>query len=49
MEYSVAEYQKLLEENLETIEHTQDEFEGFAKLVRKRTLELEQANINVKV
>lgn len=49
LEYSVAEYQKLLEENLETIEHTQDEFEGFAKLVRKRTLELEQANINVKV
>lgn len=49
LEYSVEEYRKLLEENLETIEHTQDEFEGFAKLVRNRTMELEQANINVKV
>ena len=48
LEYSVAEYQKLLEENLETIEHTQDEFEGFANDwgdLKKGTLILGGSNL----
>lgn len=48
LNYSVADYRVLLEENLETISDAKQKFEGYRELVKARARELEEENINVK-
>lgn len=48
LEYSVAEYEAILNENLQTITDTKSKFENYKEHVRKRAEELEQESINVK-
>lgn len=48
LNYSVSDYQVLLEENLETIEATKQKFKNYRDTVKKRATELEDENINVK-
>lgn len=48
LNYSVADYQVLLEENMDTIDLTKQKFMGYRETVKKRAAELEDENINVK-
>ena len=48
LNYSVADYQVLLEENMETIEATKQKFKSYRDTVKKRAKELEDENINIK-
>lgn len=47
LEYSVAEYKQLLQENLETIDKTKVKFVGYRNQVQQRVKELEEQNINI--
>ncbi|EOS21249.1 hypothetical protein C806_04565 [Lachnospiraceae bacterium 3-1] len=48
LNYSVKDYQKILNENLETISETKQKFQDYRELVKNRTRELEESNINVR-
>ena len=48
LNYSVADYRVLLEENMETIDVTKQKFISYRDTVKKRAKELEEENINVK-
>ena len=48
LNYSVADYKVLLEENMETIDITKQKFISYRQTVKKRAKELEDENINVK-
>ena len=48
LNYSVADYQVLLEENMDTIDLTKQKFISYREIVKKRAAELEDENINVK-
>lgn len=48
LNYSVADYKNLLEENMVTIDTTKQKFQDYRDTVRKRARELEEQNINVK-
>lgn len=48
LNYSVADYKVLLEENMDTIEATKKKFKNYRDTVKKRATELEDENINVK-
>lgn len=48
LNYSVADYKVLLEENMATIDTTKQKFQSYRETVRKRAMELEEQNINVK-
>lgn len=48
LNYSVADYEVLLEENMETIDATKQKFQSYRETVKKRARELEDENINVK-
>lgn len=48
LNYSVADYKELLEENMATIETTKQKFQSYRETVRKRAAELEEQHINVK-
>lgn len=48
LDYSVKDYKRILEENLETIGDTRQKFKDYRDLVKKRARELEEENINVK-
>lgn len=48
LSYSVADYQVLLEENMNTIDITKQKFLTYRETVKKRAKELEEKNINVK-
>lgn len=47
LNYSVADYKTILEENMETIDSTKQKFQTYRETVKKRALELEEQNINV--
>lgn len=47
LNYSVADYSVLLEENMETIDATKQKFQSYRETVKKRAAELEEQNINV--
>lgn len=48
LNYSVQDYQEILNENLETISDTKQKFQNYRELVKTRAKELEEANINVR-
>ena len=48
LNYSVRDYQEILNENLETISDTKQKFQNYRELVKSRARELEEANINVR-
>jgi len=48
LNYSVRDYEDVLNENLETIGDTQEKFQNYRELVRNRARELENENINVR-
>ncbi len=48
LEYSVTEYEEILNENLNTITDTKTKFENYREHVRKRVTELEHENINIR-
>lgn len=48
LSYSVADYEALMLENMETIGDTKEKFTGYHEMVRLRAAELEQQNINVR-
>ena len=48
LNYSVADYEDILEENMETISQTKQKFQGYRDLVKARVHELEEENINVR-
>lgn len=48
LSYSVAEYETVLEENLETISDTKEKFQNYRELVKSREKELEDMNLNVR-
>lgn len=48
LNYSVAEYEEILGENLETITDTKQKFQNYRDLVKARAAELEEMNFNVK-
>lgn len=48
LSYSVAEYETVLEENLETISDTKQKFQSYRELVKGRAKELEEMNLNVR-
>jgi hypothetical protein len=48
LNYSVRDYQEILNENLETISDTKQKFQNYRELVKTRARELEEANINVR-
>lgn len=47
LNYSVEEYQKILNENLDTISETKDKFTAYRRQVRERSREMEEMNLNV--
>ncbi len=47
LNYSVADYSVLLEENMDTIDATKQKFQSYRETVKKRAQELEEQNINV--
>lgn len=47
LSYSVADYEALMHENMETIGDTKEKFTGYREMVKLRASELEQRNINV--
>ncbi len=48
LNYSVRDYQEILNENLETISDTKEKFQHYRELVKSRVKELEESNINVR-
>ena len=48
LNYTVAEYEVILDENLETISDTKQKFQNYRELVKARAKELEDMNLNVK-
>lgn len=48
LNYSVKDYEGILLENLETISDTKQKFKGYRDMVKSRTVELEEKNINVR-
>ena len=48
LSYSVAEYEAVLNENLETISDTKQKFLNYRELVKSRAKELEEMNLNVR-
>lgn len=48
LNYSVKDYQEILNENLETISDTKQKFQNYRELVKTRAKELEESNINVR-
>lgn len=48
LNYSVAEYESVLNENLETISDTKQKFLNYRELVKSRAKELEDMNLNVR-
>lgn len=48
LSYSVADYDSILNENLETISDTKRKFQNYRELVKARAKQLEEENINVK-
>ena len=48
LNYSVSDYQEILEENLAAIEDTKEKFMEYRQVVRARAKELEEENINVR-
>jgi len=48
LNYSVADYQEILEENLETISEAKHKFQNYREMVKSRVQALEEENINVK-
>lgn len=48
LNYSVRDYQEILNENLETISETKEKFRNYQELVKSRVQELEEANINLR-
>lgn len=48
LNYSVKDYEEILEENLETISDTKKKFQNYREMVKSRVRELEEENINVK-
>lgn len=49
LEYSVAEYSQLLQDNLGTIDRTKEKFNGYRELVQARVQDMEKENINVHI
>lgn len=48
LSYSVADYESVLESNLDTISDTKQKFLGYRELVKSRARELEEMNLNVR-
>ena len=48
LSYSVAEYETVLEENLDTISDTKQKFQSYRELVKSRARELEEMDVNVR-
>ena len=48
LSYSVADYESVLEANLDTISDTKQKFQGYRELVMSRAKELEEMNLNVR-
>lgn len=48
LNYSVRDYEKILHENLATIDDTKKKFKNYREMVKSRVRELEETNINVK-
>lgn len=48
LSYSVAEYETVLEENLDTISDTKQKFQNYRELVKTRVRELEDMDVNVR-
>ena len=48
LSYSVADYEALMLENMETIGSTKEKFISYREMVKLRAIELEQQNINVR-
>ncbi len=48
LSYSVADYEAILETNLDTISDTKQKFQGYRELVKSRAKELEEMNLNVR-
>ena len=48
LSYSVADYESVLETNLDTISDTKQKFQGYRELVKSRAKELEEMNLNVR-
>ena len=48
LNYTVAEYEAILDENLDTISDTKQKFQNYRELVKARAKELEEMNLNVK-
>lgn len=48
LNYSVKDYEEILDENLETISDTKKKFQNYREMVKSRARELEEENINVK-
>lgn len=48
LNYSVADYEDILVENMDTISQTKQKFQGYRDLVKARVRELEEENINVR-
>ncbi len=48
LSYSVAEYETVLEENLDTISDTKQKFQNYRELVKTRVRELEEMDVNVR-
>jgi len=48
LNYSVAEYEAVLDENLATISDTKQKFQNYRELVKNREKELEEMNLNIR-
>ncbi|MCI9338680.1 MAG: hypothetical protein HFH93_14295 [Lachnospiraceae bacterium] len=48
LSYSVADYESVLEANLDTISDTKQKFQSYRELVKSRAKELEEMNLNVR-
>lgn len=47
LDYNVTDYEKIQQEDLDTIEQTRDKFRGYRETVQNRVRELEEQRINV--
>lgn len=48
LNYTVSEYEEILDENLETISETKQKFQNYRELVKARAQELEEMNLNIR-
>ena len=48
LNYSVRDYEEILQEDLETIQDTKAKFQRYRQMVKSRVKELEEENINVR-